>query len=58
MGTHRHTSEVVESLSLEMFKKRVDVTLGDMGLQYDGDGLTVTLHDLNGPSSLTDSMIL
>jgi len=36
----------VESLSLEMFKKRVDVALRDVVNGQGGDGLTVGLDDL------------
>jgi len=38
--------EVVESLSLEMFKKRVDVALRDVVNGHGGNGLTVGLDDL------------
>ena len=36
----------MESLSLEMFKKRVDVALRDVVNGHGGDGLTVGLDDL------------
>ena len=39
---------MVESLSLEMFKKHVDVALKDMVRRHGGDGLTVGLDDLSG----------
>ena len=35
--------EVVESPSLEVFKKRVDVAMRDMVYWYDGGGLAVVL---------------
>ena len=40
--------EVVESLSLEVFKKHVDVALRDMVSGHGGDGLMVGLGDING----------
>ena len=40
--------EVVESLSLEVFKNRVDVALGDVLSGHGGDGLMVGLDDLRG----------
>ena len=43
---HGLPKEVVESLSLEMFKKRVDVALRDVVNGHGGDGLTVGLDDL------------
>lgn len=39
---------VVESLSLEVFKSRLDVTLSDMVSKHGGDGLIVELEDLKG----------
>jgi len=45
----------VESSSLEMFKKHGDVAMRDVVLWYGGDGLTVALDDLSGPSNLNDS---
>ena len=41
--------EVVESLSLEVFKNRVDVALRDVVGDYGGDGLMVGLDDRSGP---------
>jgi len=41
-------SEVVESPSLEVFKNRVDVVLGDTVSGHGGDGLTAQLNDLRG----------
>jgi len=38
--------EVVESLSLEVFKKHVDVVLSGMVSGYGGDGWLVGLNDL------------
>ena len=49
---------VVESSSLEMFKKHGDVAMRDVVLWYGGDGLTVALDDLSGPSNLNDSTSL
>jgi len=46
---HRLSSEVVESLSLEVFKNRVDVALRDVVGDYGGDGLMVGLDDRSGP---------
>ena len=46
---HRLLREAVESLSLEVFKKRVDVALRAMVSGHGGDGLTVGLDDLIGP---------
>ena len=40
---------VVESPSLEVFKKRVDVTLRDVVNGHGGDGGTVGLCDLKDP---------
>ena len=48
----------MESLSLEVFKSRLDVTLSDMVSKHGGDGLVVGLDDLRDVSSLNDSMIL
>ena len=48
----------MESLSLEVFRKHVDVALRDMVSGHGGDGLTVRLGDLCGFSNLIDSKIL
>ena len=39
---------VVESPSLEVFKKRVDVALRDMVSRHGGAGLMIGLDDLSG----------
>ena len=44
---HRLLREVVESLPMEMLKKR-DVVLRDVVSGHDGDGLGVGLDDLSG----------
>lgn len=48
----------MESLSWEVFKKSLDVTLSDMAYWYCGNGLVVGLNDLGGFSNLEDCMIL
>ena len=42
----RNSETMVESLSLELFKKRLDVALRDMVSGHGGDGLTVGLDDV------------
>ena len=48
----------MESLSLEVFKKRVDVALGDMVSGHGGGGLMNGLNDPSDISSFNDSVIL
>jgi len=50
--------EEMESLSLEVFKKCVDVALMDMVSECGGDGLVIGLDNLSDLSNLKDSMIL
>ena len=57
MHWNRLCSEMVESPSLEVFKKRVDVAQRDVVSGHGGGGLVVELDDLSGLSSLNDSMI-
>ena len=48
----------MESPSLEVLKKSVDVALRDTVSGYGGDGLMVGLDNLRGLSNLNDSIIL
>ena len=50
--------EVVESLSLEVFKNYGDVALRDMVSRHGGDGLVLGLGDLRGLFQAFDSMII
>jgi len=54
---NRLSREVVESPSLDVFKKRVNVARRDMVHSSHWHGLMVGLEDLSGLSSLNDSMI-
>jgi len=58
MQWHRLPGEVVGSLSLEVFKKHVDVALRDIISEHGGDGLMIGLDDLGVFSNLNDSVIL
>jgi len=54
---NRLPREVVESPSLEIFRKRVDVTLSDMVYSGHRHGLMVGPEDLRGLSNPNDPMI-
>lgn len=45
---NRLPKDMVESLSLEAFKNRVDVALKDVVIGHGGGGLAVGLDDLSG----------
>lgn len=51
----RPLREVVELLSLEAFKKKVDVALSDMAESGHRSGLMTGLDDLGGLPNLHDS---
>lgn len=57
-GLNRLPRKMVESPSLEGFKKSVGIALRDMVWSSGRCGLTVGLDDLIGLSKLNDSMIL
>jgi len=48
MHWNRLPRKVMESLSLEVFEKHVNVALRDVVSGHSGDGLTVGLGDLRG----------
>ena len=55
---HKLPRKVMESLSLEVFKKHGGVELRSMVSGHGGDGLKVGLDDISGLSNLNDSVIL
>ena len=55
---HRLPREVVQSPSLERFKKWGDVALRDVASGHGGGGLVVEHDDLTDLSNLNDSVIL
>jgi len=57
MQWNRLPAELVESLSLEVFKKCVDVALRVVVSGHNGDGLAIELKGLRGLSKLNDSVI-
>lgn len=54
---NRLHKEMVESPSLDLFKKRVDVALSDTVSGHEGDGLAVGLDNLVVFSNLNDFMV-
>jgi len=48
MHWHRLPREVVELLSLEVFRKMADVALRDVVSEHGGDGSAVGLDDISG----------
>ena len=48
LGQDNMSEEVVESPSLEVFKKDGDMTLWDVVSRYGGNGLMVALDNLSG----------
>ena len=58
MHWHRLPREVVEPLSLEVFKNHVDVALKCMVSGHGEDVLMIGLHDLSGLFQCNDPVIL
>ena len=54
---HRLPRQVMESLSLEVFKNHVDVALRDVVSGHGDDSLTLGLDDLRSLSNINDSTI-